>query len=193
MVIPWIGFEFNRIAKLVEPTSKAKFVEFVTAYQPETMVGAKLPVLDWPYLEGLRIDEAMHPLTIMGVGLYGEVLPNQNGAPIRLVVPWKYGFKSGKSIVRIRFVEKQPKIAWERANPAGVRLLLERQPRRRPPALDAEEGAPHSRLLRQSPDGTLQRLRRSGGEPLRRDGPQEALLRWVPPPGSGSTRGIGPS
>jgi sulfoxide reductase catalytic subunit YedY len=117
MVIPWIGFEFNRIAKLVEPTSKAKFVEFVTAYQPETMVGTKLPVLDWPYLEGLRIDEAMHPLTIMGVGLYGEVLPNQNGAPIRLVVPWKYGFKSGKSIVRIRFVEKQPKIAWERANP----------------------------------------------------------------------------
>jgi sulfoxide reductase catalytic subunit YedY len=100
MVIPWIGFEFNRIAKLVEPTSKAKFVEFVTAYQPETMVGAKLPVL-----------------TLMGVGLYGEVLPNQNGAPIRLVVPWKYGFKSGKSIVRIRFVEKQPKIAWERANP----------------------------------------------------------------------------
>ena len=117
MVIPWIGFEFNRIAKLVEPTSKAKFVEFVTAYQPETMIGTKLPVLDWPYLEGLRIDEAMHPLTIMGVGLYGEVLPNQNGAPIRLVVPWKYGFKSGKSIVRIRFVEKQPKIAWERANP----------------------------------------------------------------------------
>ncbi len=117
MVIPWIGFEFNRIAKLVEPTSKAKFVEFLTAYQPETMVGTKLPVLDWPYLEGLRIDEAMHPLTLMAVGLYGEVLPNQNGAPIRLVVPWKYGFKSGKSIVRIRFVEKQPKIAWERANP----------------------------------------------------------------------------
>ncbi|HTO48487.1 MAG TPA: protein-methionine-sulfoxide reductase catalytic subunit MsrP, partial [Burkholderiales bacterium] len=99
MVVPWIGFEFNRIAKLVEPTSKAKFVEFVTAYQPDTMIGARLPVLDWPYLEGLRIDEAMHPLTIMAVGLYGEVLPNQNGAPIRLVVPWKYGFKSGKSIV----------------------------------------------------------------------------------------------
>ena len=116
MVVPWIGFEFNRIAKLVEPTAKAKFVEFVTAFQPETMIGAKLPVLDWPYLEGLRIDEAMHPLTIMAVGLYGEMLPNQNGAPIRLVVPWKYGFKSGKSIVRIRFVEKQPKTAWERAN-----------------------------------------------------------------------------
>jgi len=117
MVIPWVGFEFNRIAKLVEPTANAKFVEFVTAYQPETMPGVRLPVLDWPYTEGLRIDEAMHPLTLLAVGLYGEMLPNQNGAPIRLVVPWKYGFKSGKSIVRIRFVEKQPKTAWERANP----------------------------------------------------------------------------
>ena len=117
MVIPWIGFELNRIAKLVEPTSKAKFVEFVTALQPDTMPGVRLPVLDWPYVEGLRIDEAMHPLTILGVGLYGEVLPNQNGAPIRLVVPWKYGFKSGKSIVRIRFVEKRPKTAWEKAAP----------------------------------------------------------------------------
>jgi sulfoxide reductase catalytic subunit YedY len=117
MVIPWIGFEFNQLARLVQPTAKAKFVEFVTAYQPDTMPGVKLPVLDWPYVEGLRIDEAMHPLTILAVGLYGEVLPNQNGAPIRLVVPWKYGFKSGKSIVRIRFVEKQPKTAWEKANP----------------------------------------------------------------------------
>jgi sulfoxide reductase catalytic subunit YedY len=117
MVIPWIGFEFNALARLVEPTSKAKFVEFLTAYRPEEMPGARRPVLDWPYLEGLRIDEAMHPLTIMAVGLYGEVLPNQNGAPVRLVVPWKYGFKSGKSIVRIRFVEKQPKTAWEKAAP----------------------------------------------------------------------------
>jgi sulfoxide reductase catalytic subunit YedY len=117
MVIPWIGFEFNHLAKLVEPTSKAKFVEFVTAYQPENMPGVRLPILDWPYVEGLRIDEAMHPLTILAVGLYGEVLPNQNGAPIRLVVPWKYGFKSGKSLVRIRFVEQQPKTAWEKAAP----------------------------------------------------------------------------
>jgi methionine sulfoxide reductase catalytic subunit len=115
MVIPWIGFEFNVLARLVEPTAKAKFVEFVTAYRPEEMPGVRLPALDWPYVEGLRIDEAMHPLTIMAVGLYGEVLPNQNGAPVRLVVPWKYGFKSGKSIVRIRFVEKQPKTAWEKA------------------------------------------------------------------------------
>jgi sulfoxide reductase catalytic subunit YedY len=118
MVIPWIGFEFNQIARLVEPTSKAKFVEFVTAVQPDTMPGVRYPVLQWPYTEGLRIDEAMHPLTIMSVGIYDQVLPNQNGAPIRLVVPWKYGFKSAKSIVEIRFVERQPKIAWEIANPS---------------------------------------------------------------------------
>lgn len=117
MVIPWIGFEFNRLAKLVEPTSKAKFVEFRTALQPDTMPGIRRATLAWPYTEGLRIDEAMHPLTILAVGLYGEVLPNQNGAPIRVVVPWKYGFKSAKSIVRIRFVEQQPKIAWETAAP----------------------------------------------------------------------------
>ena len=116
MVIPWIGFELNRIAKLVEPTSKAKFVEFATVVQPDVMPGVRIPVLDWPYVEGLRIDEAMHPLTILAVGLYGEVLPNQNGAPVRLVVPWKYGFKSAKSIVRIRFVESQPRTAWEKAN-----------------------------------------------------------------------------
>jgi sulfoxide reductase catalytic subunit YedY len=115
MVIPWVGFEFGQIAKQVEPTGKAKFVEFVTALQPETMPGVRLPVLEWPYVEALRIDEAMHPLTLLSVGLYGEVLSKQNGAPIRLVVPWKYGFKSAKSIVRIRFVEKQPKIAWEKA------------------------------------------------------------------------------
>lgn len=117
MVIPWIGFELNAIARIVEPTSKAKFVEFGSAVQPESMPGVRRPVLDWPYVEGLRIDEAMHPLTILAVGLYGEVLPNQNGAPIRLVVPWKYGFKSAKSIVRIRFVERQPQTAWEKTAP----------------------------------------------------------------------------
>ncbi len=118
MVIPWIGFELGQIAKLVEPTSDAKFVEFHTVVQPESMHGVRMPVLEWPYVEGLRLDEAMHPLSILAVGLYGQMLPNQNGAPIRLVVPWKYGFKSVKSIVKIRFVEKQPKIAWEKANPS---------------------------------------------------------------------------
>jgi len=115
MVIPWAGFEFKRLADQVEPTGKAKFVEFTTALQPENMSGTRFPVLDWPYVEGLRIDEALHPLTLLAVGLYNEALPKQDGAPIRLVVPWKYGFKSAKSIVRIRFVEKQPRIAWEKA------------------------------------------------------------------------------
>jgi sulfoxide reductase catalytic subunit YedY len=101
----------------VQPTSKAKFVEFVTLHNPSQMPGQKWPVLDWPYVEGLRMDEAMHPLALLVTGLYGKDLPNQNGAPLRLVVPWKYGFKSGKSIVKIRFVEEQPKTAWEVANP----------------------------------------------------------------------------
>ena len=118
MVVPWIGFEFNQLARIVEPTSKAKFVEFVTAAQPENMPGLRTQVLQWPYTEGLRIDEAMHPLTILALGLYGEVLPNQNGAPVRLVVPWKYGFKSAKSIVRIRFVERQPQTTWQKAGPS---------------------------------------------------------------------------
>jgi len=117
MVIPWVGFPLNALIKLVEPTSKAKYLEFVTLYDPKQMPGQRRGVLDWPYVEGLRMDEAMNPLAILAVGLYGEVLPNQNGAPIRLVVPWKYGFKSIKSIVRIRFVEQQPKTAWEKAAP----------------------------------------------------------------------------
>lgn len=117
MVIPWVGFSFNDVIKKVEPTSKAKFVEFTTLYDPEQMPGQKRQVLPWPYVEGLRIDEAAHPLTILAVGLYGKVLPNQNGAPIRLVVPWKYGFKNIKSIVRIRFTEKQPKTTWNIAGP----------------------------------------------------------------------------
>lgn len=117
MVIPWVGFAFTDVIKKVEPTSKAKFVEFTTLYDPEQMPGQKRNVLPWPYIEGLRIDEAAHPLTLLAVGLYGKVLPNQNGAPIRLVVPWKYGFKSIKSIVRIRFTEKQPKTTWNIAGP----------------------------------------------------------------------------
>lgn len=112
MVIPWVGFSFVDVIKKVEPTSKAKYVEFTTLYDPERMPGQKRRVLHWPYVEGLRIDEAAHPLTMLAVGLYGKILPNQNGAPIRLVVPWKYGFKNIKSIVRIRFTETQPKTTW---------------------------------------------------------------------------------
>ena len=115
MVIPWVGFPLGNFIKRCEPTSKAKFVEFTTLVDPSQFPGQRRQVLDWPYVEGLRMDEAMHPLTILGVGLYGEVLPNQNGAPLRLVVPWKYGFKGIKSIVKIRFVERPPISSWQRA------------------------------------------------------------------------------
>ncbi len=117
MVIPWVGFPLERIIREVEPTSNARFVQFVTLYNPAQMPGQNSDVLDWPYVEGLRMDEAMNPLTLLAVGLYGRVLPNQDGAPIRLVVPWKYGFKSIKSIVKIRFVEKQPVTTWPKAVP----------------------------------------------------------------------------
>lgn len=117
MVVPWIGYSLAELIKRVEPTGNAKFVEFISLHDPEQMPGQKSSVLEWPYREGLRMDEAMHPLTLLTVGLYGEVLPNQNGAPIRVVVPWKYGFKSAKSIVRIRFTEKQPVSSWMQAGP----------------------------------------------------------------------------
>jgi methionine sulfoxide reductase catalytic subunit len=117
MVIPWVGFPLSSLVKLAEPTGNAKFIQFVTLQDPKRLPGQKYNVLEWPYVEGLRMDEAMHPLTIFSVGLYGEVLPAQNGAPIRLVVPWKYGFKSIKSIVKIRFVEKAPPTSWNIAAP----------------------------------------------------------------------------
>jgi sulfoxide reductase catalytic subunit YedY len=117
MVIPWVGWSIAELIKRVEPTGNAKFVQFVTLADRAQMPGLRSSVLEWPYVEALRMDEAMHPLAILAFGLYGEVLPNQNGAPVRLVVPWKYGFKSGKSIVRIRFVEKQPKTSWELSAP----------------------------------------------------------------------------
>ena len=113
MVIPWVGFSLGDVIKRLEPLPSAKFVEFTTLNDPQRMPGQRVPVLQWPYLEGLRMDEAMHPLSILVVGLYGETLPNQNGAPIRLVVPWKYGFKSIKSIVRIRFTDQQPRNSWQ--------------------------------------------------------------------------------
>lgn len=117
MVIPWRGFPLRDLIARVEPTSRAKYVEFTTLHAPERMPGQRVPILDWPYVEGLRLDEAMHPLTLMVTGLYGRDLPNQNGAPLRLMVPWKYGFKSIKSIVRMRFVEEQPTSSWMAANP----------------------------------------------------------------------------
>jgi methionine sulfoxide reductase catalytic subunit len=118
MVIPWIGYPMSEFIKRFEPTSKAKYVQFKTLVDTRQMPGQTEPALQWPYVEGLRMDEAMHPLTLVGLGLYGEVLPNQNGAPIRLVVPWKYGFKSIKSIVRVQFVEIEPLNTWKQQQAA---------------------------------------------------------------------------
>ena len=117
MVIPWVGYSLSELIRKVEPTGNAKYLQFVTLADRAQMPGLKSSVLDWPYLEGLRIDEAMQPLTLLTFGMYGQVLPNQNGAPLRLVVPWKYGFKSGKSLVKIRFVEQQPATSWSLAAP----------------------------------------------------------------------------
>ena len=122
MVIPWIGYSLATLLKKVEPTAQAKFVEFTTLKDPEQFPAQKpsffgLGSLDWPYTEGLRLDEAMHPLTLLTLGMYGQVLPNQNGAPVRIVIPWKYGFKSAKSIVRIRLTDAEPKTAWNKAAP----------------------------------------------------------------------------
>jgi sulfoxide reductase catalytic subunit YedY len=117
MVIPWVGFPLGDLVRRVEPTSRARYVAFQTLHDPEQLPGQRRRVLDWPYLEALRIDEAVHPLTLLAVGLYGRVLPGQNGAPIRLVVPWKYGFKGAKSIVRIRFQEDRPRTTWNLAQP----------------------------------------------------------------------------
>ena len=117
MVIPWNGYALSHLINKAEPLGSAKYMEFVTLADPKQMPGLRRPVLDWPYREGLRMDEAMNPLTLLTLGLYGEILPKQNGAPVRLVVPWKYGFKSGKSLVKIRFTDKQPVSSWEKAAP----------------------------------------------------------------------------
>ena len=117
MVIPWMGFSLNQLLSKVTLTSKAKFVEFESVYDPEQMKGQRSPVLNWPYKEGLRIDEAMHPLTTVVTGLYNKKLPNQNGAPLRIFIPWKYGFKSAKAIVKIKLVEKMPTSSWMNASP----------------------------------------------------------------------------
>ena len=117
MVIPWVGYPLAELIRQAEPTGNAKYVEFISLDDPRQMSGQRRAVLDWPYREGLRLDEALHPLTLLTLGLYGQVLPNQNGAPVRIVVPWKYGFKSAKSIVAIRLVREQPTSAWMKAGP----------------------------------------------------------------------------
>ena len=117
MVVPWTGIPLGRLIDRLEPTSRAKFVEFTTLLDPRQMPGQQRGILDWPYVEALRMDEARHPLTLLVTGVYGKPLPNQNGAPLRLIVPWKYGFKGGKALVRIRFVERQPATTWNLAAP----------------------------------------------------------------------------
>ena len=117
MVVPWIGYSLSNLIRKVEPTGNAKYVEFISLADKKQMPGVSSPVLEWPYVEGLRMDEANHPLALLTFGMYGEVLPNQNGAPVRMVLPWKYGFKSAKSIVKIRFVKDQPRTAWNIAAP----------------------------------------------------------------------------
>jgi len=117
IVVPWVGFSLSELIKRADPLPSAKFVEFTTLLDPKQMPGQRVEVLKWPYVEGLRMDEAMHPLALLCFGLYGELLPNQNGAPLRIVIPWKYGFKSAKSIVRIRFIDKQPLNSWQLAAP----------------------------------------------------------------------------
>ncbi len=168
MVIPWVGIPLSSILKRAEPTAKATFVEFTTLLRPSEMPGQNQASLSWPYKEGLRMDEAMHPLTIMAVGLYGKTLPNQNGAPLRLVVPWKYGFKGIKSVVRIRFVDKMPNTAWSDATPSEYGFYSNVNPRGRSPAMDAGARATDRRAL-STADAHVQRLRRRGRVALQRE------------------------
>jgi sulfoxide reductase catalytic subunit YedY len=117
IVVPWVGYSLSELIKKAEPLGKAKYVEFTTKYAPSEMPGQRREILQWPYVEGLRMDEAMHPLALLCFGMYGEVLPNQDGAPLRVVIPWKYGFKSAKAIVKISFTDSQPMTTWNIANP----------------------------------------------------------------------------
>ena len=166
IVVPWIGFPLAALLKDVEPNAKAKYVAFQTLYDKKQMPLGNRAGIDLPYVEGLRLDEAMHPLALLAVGLYGETLPNQNGAPIRLVVPWKYGFKSIKSIVKITLTDKQPPTTWNIANAQRVRFLFEREPDRGSSALEPGLRAPPGRIV-QEKDADVQRLSRSG-EPVQR-------------------------
>ncbi len=133
MVVPWVGVPLGAVLRRLEPTSRARYVAFRTVFRPAQMPGQRAPILDWPYVEGLRIDEAMHPLALLAVGVYGRELPNQNGAPLRLVVPWKYGFKSIKSIVTIRFTEQRPPTTWNRRAPDEYGFYANVNPRVRHP------------------------------------------------------------
>ena len=173
MVIPWVGFPLRDLLARFQPNGNAQFVEFTTILRPDEMIGQRPrfpPVLRWPYREGLRMDEAMHPLTIMAVGLYGETLLPQNGAPIRLVVPWKYGFKSIKSIVKINFVRRQPRTSWEENWPEAYGFYSNVNPDKGSPGPQPGAGAQDRRVLHAA-DADVQWIRRSGRVDVRR--------RWI--------------
>ena len=175
MVIPWAGLPLARLLDRVEPMGERSTSRSRPCSTPARMPGQKGSVLDWPYVEGLRLDEAMHPLTILAAGLYGRELPAQNGAPLRLVVPWKYGFKGIKSIVKITLVSDQPPTTWNISAPIEYGFYLERQPGRPPPALEPGDRAA-DRRIRPPADAPVQRLRRAGRPPLRGHGPAGQLL-----------------
>ena len=180
MVIPWVGYSLAELIRSASsPPATPSSSQFVTLADKSQMPGLRSSVLDWPYVEGLRLDEAMHPLTLLAFGLYGEVLPNQNGAPVRLVVPWKYGFKSAKSIVRIRFVDKQPKTSWETAAASEYGFYSNVNPKVDHPRWSqaterriGEDGL----LSQEAADADVQRLRGPGRAALRRHGPGQVLL-----------------
>ena len=174
IVVPWVGFSLSELIKRADPLGKAKFVEFTTLLDPRQYPGQNRAVLEWPYVEALRLDEAMHPLALLCFGMYGEVLPNQNGAPLRVVLPWKYGFKSAKAIVRIRFTSSQPNTTWNLANPPALRLLLQCQSQRQHLSQPVHR-APPGRIS-EAPYSDVQRIR-SGGEFVFGDGFEEKLLR----------------
>ncbi len=177
MVIPWIGVPLSSVLNKVQPKSTATFVEFTTLQRPSEMPGLAVS-RHWngPYVEGLRMDEAKHPLTLMVVGLYGKVLPNQNGAPLRVHIPWKYGFKSGKSIVRIRFTDKMPRTSWAYQNSAEYGFYANVNPTVDHPTVDPGARGAAAGILQEPADADVQRLRGSGRKHVRRNGPPEVLL-----------------
>ena len=179
MVIPWLGLPLARLLERVEPLDGAKYIAFQTLFDPKRMPNQSGSVLDWPYVEGLRIDEAMHPLTLLAVGLYGRELPPQNGAPLRLVVPWKYGFKGIKSIVKVRVTAEQPTATWSARAPSEYGFFANGQPGGATPPMEPGDGATHRRGG-PTADAPLQRLRRSGRPPVRGHGSPGELLKTRP-------------
>ena len=177
MVIPWNGFQLKDLIASLEPTTRAKYVEFTTLLDPQQMPGQRSGILPWPYVEGLRMDEAMHPLTLIATGIYGKSLLNQNGAPLRLVVPWKYGFKGGKSIVKIRFTEQQPRNTWNIAAPNEYGFYANVNPRVDHPRWSQAKERRVGRVLPPG-DADVQWLCGPGGEPVCGDGSAGELLEY---------------